>query len=155
MPTNSLNVPHFQQELDYACVAACARMVLAHYGGVRSEADLRSLLDTQPTGTRAGNLMRLSGPTFEVYIRPSNVAELQSMLANHQPTIVFLQTGALEYWNMDIFHAAVLVGLDGGTVALHDPYFATGPQSTSLQSFEKAWAATGQFAALIRPRRKP
>jgi hypothetical protein len=27
--------------------AACARMVLAHYGDVRSEADLRSLLGTR------------------------------------------------------------------------------------------------------------
>ena len=98
MPSSWLNVPHFQQELDYACVAACARMVLAHYGDVRSEADLRSLLDTQPTGTRARNLMRLSGPAFEVCVRSSNVAELQSMLADHQPAIVFLKTGALEYW---------------------------------------------------------
>jgi ABC-type bacteriocin/lantibiotic exporter with double-glycine peptidase domain len=155
MPSNWLTVPHFQQELDSACVAACARMVLAHYGDVRSEADLRSLLDTQPTGTRAGNLMRLSGPTFEVYLRPSNFAELKSTLANNQPVIVFLKTGALKYWPMDIFHTAVLIGLDETTVALHDPYFGTGPQSTSLQSFEKAWATTGQFAAFIRPRRKP
>jgi predicted double-glycine peptidase len=79
---------------------------------------------------------------------------MQSMLADQHPAIVFLKTGALEYWNMDIFHTAVLIGLDGATVALHDPYFATGPQSIPLQSFEKAWAATGQSAALIRPRRK-
>lgn len=84
MPSNSLNVPHFQQELDYSCVAACVRMVLAHYGDVRSEADLRTLLDTQLTGTRAGNVMRLSGPAFEVYLRPSNLAELQSVLADNQ-----------------------------------------------------------------------
>jgi hypothetical protein len=89
MPSSSLNVPHFQQELDYSCVAACARMVLAHYGDVRSEAELRSLLDTQPTGTRAGNVMRLSGPDFEVYLRASNVAELQAVLADNQPVIVF------------------------------------------------------------------
>jgi hypothetical protein len=56
---------------------------------------------------------------------------------------------------MDIFHTAVVVGLDAMTVILNDPYFATAPQSTSLQSFEKAWAATGQFAAFIRPRGKP
>jgi hypothetical protein len=130
-------------------------MVLAHYGDVRSEADLRALLDTRPTGTRAGNVMRLSGPAFEVYLRPSNLAELQSALADNQPAIVFLQTGALEYWSMDIFHTVVLVGLDAMTVALDDPYFATAPQLTSLPSFEKAWAATGQFAALVRPRRKP
>jgi ABC-type bacteriocin/lantibiotic exporter with double-glycine peptidase domain len=155
MPGSSLNVPHFQQELDYSCVAACVRMVLAHYGDLRSEADLRTLLDTQPTGSRAGNVMRLSGPVFEVYLRPSNLAELQAVLAENQPAIVFLKTGAREYWSMDIFHTVVLIGLDTMTVALHDPYFATAPQSPSLQSFEKAWAATGQFAAFIRPRRKP
>lgn len=155
MASSSLNVPHFHQELDYSCVAACARMVLAHHGDVRSEADLRALLDTQPTDTRAGNMMRLSGPAFEVYLRSSNLAELQSTLADNQPAIVFLKTGALEYWTMDIFHTVVLVGLDAMTVPLNDPYFATAPQLTSLQSFEKAWAATGQFAAFIQPRRKP
>jgi ABC-type bacteriocin/lantibiotic exporter with double-glycine peptidase domain len=155
MPSNSLKVPHFQQELDYSCVAACARMVLAHYGDISSEADLRSLLDTQPTGTRARNVMRLSGPALEVYLRPSNVAELQSVLVDNQPAIVFLKTGGLEYWSMDIFHTTVVIGVDAMTVTLNDPYFATAPQSTSLQSFEKAWAETGQLAAFIRPRRKP
>jgi hypothetical protein len=118
-------------------------MILAHYGDVRSEADLRSLLDTKPTGTRARNLMRLSGPTLEIYIRPSNLAELRLSLADNQPVIVFLRPGALEYWNIDIFHTTVLVGLDAMAVSLHDPYFATAPQSSSLPSFEKAWAATG------------
>jgi ABC-type bacteriocin/lantibiotic exporter with double-glycine peptidase domain len=155
VPSNSLKVPHFQQELDSSCVAACVRMVLAHYGDVRSEADLRTLLDTKPTGTRAGNVMRLSGPAFEVYLRSSNLTELQAVLADNQPAIVFLQTGAMEYWSIDIFHTAVLIGLDAMTVALNDPYFAAAPQLTSLQSFEKAWAATGQFAALIRPRQRP
>ena len=155
MPSSWLNVPHFQQELDYSCVAACARMVLAHYGDLRAEAELRTLLDTQPTGTRAGNVMRLSSPDFEVYLRPSNLLELQQVLAANQPPIVFLQTGTLEYWSMDIFHTAVLVGIDATTVALNDPYFATAPQTTSLQSFEKAWAQTGQFTAFIRPRKKP
>src|SRR5947208_8084374 len=61
MPSSWLNVPHFQQEHEYSCVAACVRRVLAHFGESRTEAELRSLLDTQPTGTRAGNVMRLSG----------------------------------------------------------------------------------------------
>ena len=51
MPSSWLNVAHFQQEHDYSCVAACVRMVLAHFGDLRIEAELRSLLDTQPTGT--------------------------------------------------------------------------------------------------------
>src|SRR6266849_2730875 len=92
MPSSWLNVPHFQQELEYSCVAACLRMVLAHYGDIRTEAELRLLLDTQPTGTRAGNLMRLSGSAFEVYLRPSNLIELQKVLADNHPAIVFLCT---------------------------------------------------------------
>src|SRR5262245_7193977 len=155
MPSNWLSVPHFQQELEYSCVAACVRMVLAHLGDLRTEDELRSLLDTQPTGTRAGNVMRLSGAAFEVYIRRSNLAELQQALANNQPPIVFLKTGSLEYWSMDIFHTAVLVGLDATTVALNDSYFATAPQTTSLQSFETAWGLMDQLTAFIRPRQKP
>jgi ABC-type bacteriocin/lantibiotic exporter with double-glycine peptidase domain len=129
-------------------------MVLAHYGDVRTEAELRVLFDTRLSGTRAGNVMRLSNSTFEVNLRPSNLAELQKTLASNQPVIVFLQTGPLEYWSMDIFHVAVLVGLDSSTAALPDPYFATAPQTTSLRNFEKAWAQTGQFAAFIRPRER-
>jgi hypothetical protein len=129
-------------------------MVLAYYRDVRTEDELRVLLDTRPTGTRAGNLMRLSSPTFEVYLRPSNLAELQKTLATGEPVLVFLRTDSLEYWSMDIFHVAVLVGLDSSTAALRDPYFATAPQTASLQGFEKAWAQTGQFAAFMRPRLK-
>jgi ABC-type bacteriocin/lantibiotic exporter with double-glycine peptidase domain len=153
MPSGWLNVPHFRQELEYSCVAACVRMVLAHYGDGRTEADLRTLLDTRPTGTPARNVMRLSGPDWEVYLRPSNLLELQQVSAAGQPPVVFLQTGDLEYWSMDIFHTAVLVGLDATTAALNDPYFGAAPQTTSLQTFLKAWAQTGQFTAFIRPRR--
>src|SRR5437763_10582327 len=96
MPSGWLNVPHFRQELEYSCVAACARMVLAHHNDIRSEADLRLLLATQPTGTRAGNLVRLAGPAFEVYLRPSNLVELETALADNQPPLAFLKTGSLE-----------------------------------------------------------
>jgi hypothetical protein len=136
-------------------VAACARIVLAHYGDVRTEAELRLLLDAQPTGTPARNVMRLSGSAFEVYLRPSNMPALQQALAAGQPPIVFVQTGPLGYWSMDIFHTAVLTGLDAVTAALHDPYFATAPQTTSLNAFEKAWALTGQLTAFLRPRKHP
>jgi hypothetical protein len=130
-------------------------MVLAHYGDVRPEAELRALLDTRPTGTAARNVMRLSSSAFEVYLRPSNLLELQQALAAGQPPIVFLQTGSLEYWTLDIFHTAVLSGLDVVAATLHDPYCATAPQATSVQTFQKAWAQTGQLTAFIRPRIMP
>jgi hypothetical protein len=130
-------------------------MVLAHYGDVRTEAELRTLLDTTAAGTPARNVMRVSSPAFEVYIHPSNLAELRQALALNQPVIVFVKTGSLAYWNMDIFHTAVLIGLNDTTAAFNDPYFETAPQTTSLDTFEKAWAQTGQFAAFIRPRKQP
>lgn len=66
-----------------------------------------------------------------------------------------MKTGTLEYWAMDIFHTAVLIGLDNQTAVLHDPFHAHAPQTTSLPSFEKAWAQTGQLTAFVRPRQKP
>jgi len=155
MPSNWLSVPHFQQELEYSCVAACVRMVLAYFGDVRTEAEVRSLLDTQPDGTRVRNVMRLSTPAFEVYLRPSTLVELQQALTDQQPPIVFLKSGPLEYWSMDTAHAAVLVGLDSTTAVLNDPHFAASPQTTSLQSFQTAWSEVTQHAAFIRPRKKP
>jgi len=56
---------------------------------------------------------------------------------------------------MDIFHAVVLIGLEPALAALNDPYFDLAPRTTSLQTFEKAWAETGQLAAFIRPRKTP
>jgi hypothetical protein len=130
-------------------------MVLAHHGDIRTEAELRVLLDTQSGGTRVGNMMHLSGPAFEVYLRPSSLVELQAVLATNQPPIVFLKTGHLQYWSMDIAHTAVVIAVDATTVTLNDPYFAAAPQITSLQTFEKAWAETGQFTAFIRRRKQP
>ena len=81
MPSGWLKIPHFRQEHEYSCVAACARMVLAYHGAARTEDELRSLLDTRPTGTPARNVMRLSDPDFEVHLRPSNLPELQQVLS--------------------------------------------------------------------------
>jgi hypothetical protein len=108
----------------------------------------------QPTGARAGNIIPPSGSAFDVYIRSSNPVEVQRALAGKRPATVFLKTGSVDYGSMDIFHTAVLTSLDALTVAIHDPYFARVPQTTSLQNLEKAWAETGQFAAMLRPRKK-
>jgi hypothetical protein len=41
MPAASLSVPHYKQEWPNSCVAACVRMVLAHYGQFRIEQGVR------------------------------------------------------------------------------------------------------------------
>ena len=48
MSVVSLSVPHFKQELPYSCMAACVRMVLAHYRRDASEDEYRQLLGTSP-----------------------------------------------------------------------------------------------------------
>ena len=52
-----MSVPHFEQELDYSCLAACTRMVLAFFGAGHTEAELRALLKTRCGGTSPVNLM--------------------------------------------------------------------------------------------------
>ena len=44
MPAVSLNVPHYKQEFNYSCVPACVRMVLAHFGKLHGEAEMRQVL---------------------------------------------------------------------------------------------------------------
>jgi ABC-type bacteriocin/lantibiotic exporter with double-glycine peptidase domain len=127
-------------------------MVLAFHGRPSSEADLRQLLGTGPSGTPARNVFRVASLGFDVQLVPSNVALLATALAAGTPPIVFFETGPLDYWQVDCAHLAVLVGLEDTTVLLNDPYFDTAPQRTSLTSFLKAWATTGQLTALIGPR---
>jgi ABC-type bacteriocin/lantibiotic exporter with double-glycine peptidase domain len=51
MPNAWLNVPHYKQEFNYSCMAACVRMVLAHHGRSIAEVELREQLDTRADGT--------------------------------------------------------------------------------------------------------
>ena len=55
-------LPPFQQELEYSCIAACVRMVLAHCGDIRTGADLRLLRVTRPTGIRAALTVSIRTP---------------------------------------------------------------------------------------------
>lgn len=152
MPVVSLNIPHSRQEMPYSCVAACVRMVLAHYGHSRTEDEVRQLLGTGPHGTRAREILQVASLGFDVQLKTSNLAELASALAAGVPPIVFLETTALDYWDRRCDHVTIVVGLDASAVLLDDPHFDTAPQHTSLISFQQAWASNDCYAAFIRPR---
>src|SRR4051812_18791169 len=100
MSVVSLSVPHCKQELPYSCVAACARMVLAHYGRTHSEEELRQLLGTAEHGTRARNLLLIASLGFDVQLEASSLAQLGAALAAGVPPIVFLETSFLDYWTV-------------------------------------------------------
>lgn len=149
MPADSLNVPLFRQEFNYSCLAACVRMVLAFHGRSVAESELRQLLDTQPTGTRARNLNSIVNLGFDVQLNTSSLSLLREALATGLAPIVFVDTGSLDYWDVDCAHVAVLVGIDDEVVYLNDPYFEIAPQKTSLTSFLQAWAVNSHLAAII------
>ena len=151
MPNGWLNVPHFRQEFNYSCVAACVRMVLAHYGHNEPEDNVRQLLSTTSRGTRAANVASVVQLGFDVRFGTANLPQLQAMLDANVPPIIFLLTGTLDYWETNEAHAVVLIGIDAASVYLNDPFFNTFAQQTSLANFQQAWATTGHLAALIRP----
>lgn len=147
----SLNVVHYKQELPYSCMAACARMVLAHHGRICTEGQLRQHLGTMPGGTIVGNLYLLQSLGYRVRIEASTLAELGASLTAGIPPLVFLETDFLGYWSSSCHHVAVLVGLDLTSVLLNNPYFDTAPQQPSLAEFQAAWMADNYFAAFIEP----
>ena len=153
MPVVSLSVPHCKQELPSSCVAACVRMVLAHYGRTCSEDELRQHLGSGPHGTRARNLFLLESLGFDVDLETSTLPQLGAALASGLPPIVFLDTSHLDYWTIRCDHVAVLVGLDLTAALLNDPYFDTAPRQTTLSGFLSAWAANEHLAAFIRPKK--
>ena len=152
MPVASLSVPHYKQELPSSCVAACVRMVLAHYGRTYSEDSLRQHLGSDAHGTRARNLFLLESLGFDVNLETSTLPQLGAALASGVPPIVFLDTSHLDYWKLRCDHVAVLVGLDLAAAFLNDPYFDAAPRQTSLIGFQFAWAANEHLAAFIRPK---
>src|SRR5262245_11055719 len=122
-PIASLNVSHYKQEQGASCTAACVRMVLANYGQVHSEDELRRLLQTGPRGTPARNVAQIASLGFEVDVKSSNAAELAAALLAGTPPIVYVDTGSLAYWSIDCSHVAVVVGVEVNEVWLDDPAF--------------------------------
>jgi ABC-type bacteriocin/lantibiotic exporter with double-glycine peptidase domain len=133
-------------------MAACARMVLACLGQDLPEVDLRQLLQTKPSGTPARNLTALASLGFDEQLGPCNLARLRDAVTAGLPPIVFLDTGALEYWQVDCAHVAVVVGIDDTSVYLNDLFFDNAPQRSSVANFLQAWAANSHLAAFIRLR---
>ena len=148
----SLSVPHYKQEQSNSCLPACVRMVLAHYGRTHSEDELRQLLGTGPGGTPAGRVSQVASLGFDVDLRPLSPSDLVAVLQSGVPPILLLDTDALDYWSIDCYHTAILVGLDLTTAYLNDPAFDTTPQQTSLTGLDRAWGANKYYTALIRPR---
>lgn len=147
-----MNVPRFEQELDYSCLAACTRMVLAFFGAEHTEAELRALLKTRPGGTSPVNLMlRLPALGFTADVQTGSQAYLRQQVEAGYPCIVHVWTPPLPHWDTEAIHALVVAEISEGSVYVHDPALSTGPTAVPLSAFMHAWAAVDYLVIVIRP----
>jgi ABC-type bacteriocin/lantibiotic exporter with double-glycine peptidase domain len=156
MQNVSLSIPHFKQEQDYSCVAACIRMVLEYYGINAQEDEIRRLLDTKSTGTRFINVAR-TVPKWELNLELGafDFQQLKALITSKVAPIIFLMTGPLDYWDgSNEPHAVVFTGVDvkALTVKINDP-FSIEPQQISIGIFKEAWLLTGNLTAALRQRK--
>lgn len=69
---------------------------------------------------------------------------------DHQtPSVVFLRTQLLPYWQADTQHAIVVVGYDGANFLVNDPAFNQSPLTVPVASLLLAWDGMDYAYALI------
>jgi len=117
-----LKIPHYQQEFESSCLAACVRMILEYSGKSLLEKDLRKLLKTKPTGTS-----------------PINIHHISSL-----GPIVFI-------WREPILHAVVVIGYNKNTdhLYINDPAEIQGTKEIDMTTFSEAWSYSNQLTATL------
>ncbi|MCP4426532.1 MAG: hypothetical protein GY803_18725, partial [Chloroflexi bacterium] len=139
MPKLLLTVPHQKQQSDGDCLAACAAMALVYLNHPVDYPDLLQLLKIKPFGAPASNIRLLEQLNLSATYRITDMAGLESMLAQGQPVIVFVRTGELTYWDYGTDHALVVVGYDAASIYVNDPNFVEAPIAVPRGDFELAW----------------
>lgn len=145
-----LDVPNLAQIEPGGCLAACAAMVLAHMEQPSLQEDIARQIGARPFGVPASNIRRLAAWGVEVHFGQGSLNAIASALVEGHPPIVFLRTSELSYWEEDMPHAVVLVGLDPEAAFLLDPaYEDEAPVRVSLGDFVLAWSHFDMVYALI------
>lgn len=151
----TVHLPHRQQEYDYSCLAACARMLLAAHGIEKSEAQLRRLLKTRASvGTHPVNLLRLEQFDLAVtWPRAASLDDLRTQVESNKPCIVFVWSSDLLYWeevdDIGYLHAVIVAGFSETGVLVHDPALPDGPTEVPVSDFLRAWKRSGHLVAVV------
>jgi len=149
--TDVILLPHYPQSADGLCLAACARMVLAHWGEAMSEEALAERLGIRPWGAPAAAIQRLSRWGWNVDYGHGTRVDLARWLQQGIPVVTFVRTGFLEHWANDVGHAVVVVGMTQERVYIHDPIMKKAPLAVSLIGFEAAWTEMDYGYAVVTP----
>jgi len=149
-----LPVPHRTEAFAGACLPACCQMALALWGISESQSEIAAQIGhIEGAGTAAKNITRLSALGVEVEWREhGTVGEFGQAIAEDKVPVVFVRTGELPYWDQDVPHALVIVGVEADTVYVNDPAFENAPIPIPVGDFELAWDEFGgQWAIVQRP----
>ncbi|MCL4832807.1 MAG: C39 family peptidase, partial [Caldilineaceae bacterium] len=149
---NLLRVPFYPQQGDGNCLPACAQMVLAYYGIVRSQGRLAAQLSVRPNiGTPASTIQRIQSRTISVEYGSATLPKLKTSTQNGLPIIAFIQAAELPRWRGQYFqHAVVIVGIKADAIYLLDPAGEAPPEAVSEGDFMLAWAEMENLCAIIR-----
>lgn len=131
-------LPHYPQRYRSDCLAACAAMVLNHLGYSIRYKKLLKILRVGYGGAPFRNVRFLEKLGAKVTIEQGGLADLERILADGLFPIVSMNTAELPYWQDDVYHAVVLVGMDEQFAYLNDPSFDDAPQQTPIGDFDLA-----------------
>jgi ABC-type bacteriocin/lantibiotic exporter with double-glycine peptidase domain len=115
-------------------------MVAAYWQQPLVQDDIARWLGTQGIGTPASRVQRLTQYGFEVVYTTGSFDDLTDWLLRKHPCILYVQTGGLSYWQLDIPHAVVLSGLTENQAYLFDPAVETAPMVVDIAGLMLAWS---------------
>lgn len=113
------------------------------------EPDLATQLGTTALGTPGSRLLRLSSLDLEVNFGPLTLPLIYDWLNAHVPVIALVRTLFLDYWQIDMAHAVVVVGYDEQQIYINDPAFDDALQRATPNGFLAAWGEYDYLAGLI------
>lgn len=145
-----LPIPHFMQQTDGDCLAACAIMALTHIGQAVRYRQIIRLLGTQEHGTPFSNLRFLARLGVTVTVRPGNFPQIYEALTQNLLCIVSVQTAELPHWSRRSEHAVIVAEMDHRYVFVNDPAFDIAPILVPHGDFDLAWLAQEELYAVIK-----
>ena len=140
------------QEHPASCVAACVRMALTEFGQHLAEVEIRRMLGNP----RFGLTLRQSSVRIEqaggtaVWHEDWNLDDLRESLRLGDFPIVGIERRF--FGHPAAAHAVVLISVSSHQIEYLDPLDGPDVRQTSLDTFLRAWHATGQEALLILSR---
>jgi ABC-type bacteriocin/lantibiotic exporter with double-glycine peptidase domain len=124
-------------------------MVLAYLGISVEQSNLYQLFETTSLGAPLSRLTRLTGYKVSVHLNQGDDVDLRRRLDAGLPSIIFVLTSGLSYWEIDTRHAVVVVGYDDNGFFLNDPAFDESPIYALTDEVMLAWSEFDYTYALV------